>query len=191
MTLRDQIRSDPGRICSRLTAWDQAPWWGTGEFDSLSCLIPAVLASVSCLKRTDRFRGFGCFVFDLGCFVFEIQGSSFSSFGCFVFEIGCFVFDLGCFVFEIWVLRASVFVFECFVFETTIAQIRSRRHFGENWNPCSAVIKKLYSSKEVKENALASECKSCRPENHNDNRYICHMSCPLSVKHEAKTTLAQ
>ena len=25
----------------------------------------------------------------------------------------------GCFVFEIWVLRASVFVFECFVFETT------------------------------------------------------------------------
>ena len=25
----------------------------------------------------------------------------------------------GCFVFEFWVLRASVFVFECFVFETT------------------------------------------------------------------------
>ena len=32
MTLRDQIRSDPGRICSRITAWDQALWWGTGEF---------------------------------------------------------------------------------------------------------------------------------------------------------------
>ena len=30
------------------------------------------------------------------------------------------VFDLGVFVFEIWVLRASVFVFECFVFETTL-----------------------------------------------------------------------
>ena len=27
--------------------------------------------------------------------------------------------DLGVFVFGIWVLRASVFVFECFVFETT------------------------------------------------------------------------
>ena len=27
--------------------------------------------------------------------------------------------SFGCFVFEIWVLRASVFVFECFVFETT------------------------------------------------------------------------
>ena len=30
------------------------------------------------------------------------------------------VFDLGVFVFEIWVLRASVFIFECFVFETTL-----------------------------------------------------------------------
>ena len=28
--------------------------------------------------------------------------------------------SFGCFVFEIWVLRASVFVFECFVFETTV-----------------------------------------------------------------------
>ena len=34
-----------------------------------------------------------------------LKGTSFSSFGCFVFKI--------------WVLRASVFVFECFVFETT------------------------------------------------------------------------
>ena len=49
MTLRDQIRSDPGRICSSITAWDQALWWETGEFNSLSCLIPAVLALVSCL----------------------------------------------------------------------------------------------------------------------------------------------
>ena len=32
MTLRDQIRSDPGRICSRVIAWDQALWWETGEF---------------------------------------------------------------------------------------------------------------------------------------------------------------
>ena len=37
---------------------------------------------------------------------FRVLGASFSS--------------PGCFVFEIWVLRASVFVFECFVFETTL-----------------------------------------------------------------------
>ena len=29
------------------------------------------------------------------------------------------VSSFGCFVFEIWVLRASVLVFECFVYETT------------------------------------------------------------------------
>ena len=37
---------------------------------------------------------------------FRDLGASFSSFGCFVFEF--------------WVLRDSVFVFECFVFETTL-----------------------------------------------------------------------
>ena len=35
---------------------------------------------------------------------FRVLGASFSSSGCFVFDF--------------WVLRASVFVFECFVFET-------------------------------------------------------------------------
>ena len=34
----------------------------------------------------------------------------------------------GCFVFEIWVLRASVFVFECFVFETTLVLAQSVEH---------------------------------------------------------------
>ena len=48
----------------------------------------------------------------------------------------------------------------------------SVRHFGENWNPYSAVIKKLYASKEVKENALAPEGKSCRPENNNYSQSI-------------------
>ena len=43
MTLRDQIRSDPGGICSRVI-------WNEGR----------------------PVRVFGCFVFDLGCFVFEI-----------------------------------------------------------------------------------------------------------------------
>ena len=48
-------------------------------------------------------------------------------FGSFIFESRVLRFrdlralfsSLGCFVFEIWVLHASVFVFECFVFETT------------------------------------------------------------------------
>ena len=49
-----------------------------------------------------RFRGLR---FRSRVLRFPVLGASFSSFGCFVFEI--------------WVLRASVFVFECFVFETT------------------------------------------------------------------------
>ena len=52
---------------------------------------------------------------------FRVLGVSFSSFGCFVFEI--------------WVLRALVFVFECFVFETTypgdrLAIVFARRRFA-------------------------------------------------------------
>ena len=62
--------------------------------------------------------------------------------------------------------------------------------FGENWHPYSAVIKKLYASKEVKEIALASEGKSCRPENNNYSQSI-YMSRPLRVKHAAKITFAQ
>ena len=51
---------------------------------------------------------------------FRVLGASFSRFRSLRFrDFGVFVFDLGCFVFEFWVLRASVFVFECFVFETT------------------------------------------------------------------------
>ena len=90
MTLRDQIRSDPGRICSRITAWDQALWWGTGEF---------VIVLDSC-----------CISIGL---VF-IKDRPVSSFWVLRFR------DLGVFVFEFWVLRASVFVFKCFVFETTV-----------------------------------------------------------------------
>ena len=44
---------------------------------------------------------------------FRVLGASFSSFRVLPFRVfGCFVFDLGVFVFEIWVLHASVFVFE-------------------------------------------------------------------------------
>ena len=51
--------------------------------------------------------------------------------------------------------------------------------------------KKLYASKEGKENALVSEGKSCRPETITTvNRYIC-VSLPLSVKYAAKITFAQ
>ena len=60
--------------------------------------------------------------------VVVLQPTVVSSFGCFVFEIRVLSFrDLGasfssfrCFVFEFWVLRASVFVFEGFVFKTTL-----------------------------------------------------------------------
>ena len=50
----------------------------------------------------------------------------------------------------------------------------------------------LFSSfpQEVKEYALASQGKSCRPENNNYSQSI-YMSWPLSVKHAAKTTFAQ
>ena len=68
---------------------------------------------------------------------------------------------------------------------------RSRTHFGENWNPYSAVIKKLYTSKEIKENALASEGKSCRPETITTNSKSICVSWPLSMKHAAKITFAQ
>ena len=69
------------------------------------------------------------------------SGASFSSFEVFIFVIWVFRFRsrvlrfrsrvlcfrvlgasfsrVGCVVFEIWVLRGSVFVFECFIFETT------------------------------------------------------------------------
>ena len=118
MTLRVQIRSDQGRICSRITAWDQALWWGTGEFVIVldSCCISIGLVFIKdrpvssfwvlrFRSRVLRFRDLGVFVFEIWVLRFRVLGASFSSFGCFVFEF--------------WVLRASVFVFECFVFETT------------------------------------------------------------------------
>ena len=47
---------------------------------------------------------------------FRDLGASFSRFGC-------------SFVFEFWVLRASVFVFECFVFETTRFRVLRFRNY--------------------------------------------------------------
>ena len=64
---------------------------------------------------------------------FRVFRASFSRFGRFVFEfwvlrfrdLGASLSGFGCLVFEIWALRASVFVFECFVFETTARPGRS------------------------------------------------------------------
>ena len=58
---------------------------------------------------------------------FRVLGASFSRFWGLRFrdrvlrfrDLGASFSRFGCFVFEFWVLRASVFVFECFVFETT------------------------------------------------------------------------
>ena len=48
----------------------------------------------------------------------------------------------------------------------------------------------LYVSKKVKENALASEDKSCRPETITAKKSLC-VSRPLSLKKAAKITFAQ
>ena len=50
--------------------------------------------------------------------------------------------------------------------------------------------KKALRFKRGQKNALASEGKSCRPENNNYSQSIC-MSRPLSVKHAAKITFGQ
>ena len=111
MTLRDQIRSDPGRICSRITAWDQALWWGTGEFVIVldSCCISIGLMFIKdrpvssfwvlrFRSRVLRFRDLGVFVFEFWVLRFRDRvlrfrfrvlrfrdlGASFSRFGCFV-----------------------------------------------------------------------------------------------------------
>ena len=80
----------------------------------LLCLIPAVLAR-DCLVFIKDGP-----VSSSGVFVFEFLGSSFSSFWVLRFrDLVASFSSFGCFAFEIWVLHASVFVFECFVFETT------------------------------------------------------------------------
>ena len=74
MRLRDQIRSDPGRICFRITAWDQALWWGTGEFVIVldSCCIRIGLVFIK-----DRpVSSFGCFVFEIWVLRFRVLGAS-------------------------------------------------------------------------------------------------------------------
>ena len=83
MTLRDQIRSDPGRICSRITAWDQALWWGTGFVIVLdSCCISIGLVFIKDRPVSSfwvrRFRDLGVFVFAFWVLRFRVLGASFS-----------------------------------------------------------------------------------------------------------------
>ena len=71
-------------------------------------------------------------------------------------DLGCFVFDLGCFVFEFWVLRASVFVFECFVFETTLGDGLSSFSKDNSANylvkkKCSEAFRGVHNLRNVRE----------------------------------------
>ena len=53
--------------------------------------------------------------------------------------------------------------------------IQIQKALWRKLEPLFSRNKKLYASKEVKENALASEGKSCRPETKTTvNRYVCH-----------------
>ena len=97
MTLRDKIKSDPGRICSRIIAWDQALWTGTGEFVIVldSCCISIGLVFIKDRPVSSfwvlRFRSRVLRFRDLGVFVFEFWVLRFR--------------DLGVFVFDFWVLH--------------------------------------------------------------------------------------
>ena len=95
--LCDQIRSDSGRICSRITAWGQALWWGTGEFVIVldSCCISIGLVFIKDRPVSSfwvlRFRDLGVFVFEFWVLHFQDRvlrfrdlGASFSRFGCLV-----------------------------------------------------------------------------------------------------------
>ena len=68
--------------------------------------------------------------------------------------------------------------------------MRSRRHFKQPKTFQFSRNEELYVSKEVKENALASQGKSYRPETIPAKNSLC-LSRPLSLKQAAKVTFAQ
>ena len=96
----------------------------------LNCILFVIVLDSCCWwldKRLSRvFKGQTGFEFWV--LRFRDLGASFSRFGFSVFEfwvlcfedLGASFWSLGCFVFEIWVLCVLVFVFEWFVFETTL-----------------------------------------------------------------------
>ena len=70
-----------------------------------------------------------------------------------------------------------------------VTGIKIQESLWRKLEPLFSGNRKLHTSKDVKENALASKGKSCRPETMTTvNRYV---SWPLSVKHAAKITFAQ
>ena len=52
-----------------------------------------------------------------------------------VWDLGASFSSPGCFVFEIWVLRALLFVFKCFIFETTLYSLSWPSSKGSSWYP--------------------------------------------------------
>ena len=98
-------------------------WWTFGGADASvtstwfglrHAKLKVVVLQPTVVSRFECFLVFEFWVLrfqDLGA-PFRFLGASFSSFRCFVFEI--------------WVLRAPVFVFECFVFETTVPNRRDK-----------------------------------------------------------------
>ena len=82
-----------------------SPFYRCCKFPLERCKCRVHVSSHSCCmlslfpSRTLRFSSFRCFVFDLGCFPFGVLSASLRS--------------------TCSLLRASVFVFECFVFDTT------------------------------------------------------------------------
>ena len=88
-----------------------APWDGLVDFEGANSSIASTWFGLrharlkSCSPST--YSGFEIWVLR-----FRGVGASFSS-------LGCSVLRFECSVLEIWVLHASVFVFKCFVFETT------------------------------------------------------------------------
>ena len=70
-----------------------------------------------------------------------------------------------------------------------VTGIKIQESLWRKLEPLFSGNRKLHTSKDVKENALASKGKSCRPETMTTvNRYV---SWPLSVKHAARITFAQ
>ena len=98
------------------------------------------------LPQTPNFLSFWVLRFRSRVLRFRVLGASFSRFRCLRFrsrvlrfrDLGASFSRFGCFVFEIWVLRTSVFVFECFVFETTHLLVRFNTWTSQrllNWSP--------------------------------------------------------
>ena len=93
MTLRDQIRSDPRRICSRITAWDQALSVGNRSVIVLdSCCISIGIVFIKdrpvssfwVLRFRDRVLRFR--VLGASCFGLRFRNYRLSKASCFLLK---------------------------------------------------------------------------------------------------------